>query len=92
MDGSVSVRKSLSGTLVPATYTTVALLEKPEEENKGKQKKKVLDDEEYVEVRKCDFTVPPRGGAERKVNVLFTSDSLVTPVINGDLLTYFYLM
>lgn len=69
--------------------TTVALLEKPEEENNGKQKKKVLDDEEYVEVRKCDIMVPPRGGAGHQVNVLFTSDSLVTPVINGDLFTFF---
>lgn len=51
MEGSASVRKSLSGTLVPSSVTTVAVLEKPEGEDNEKQKKKVLDDDEYVEVR-----------------------------------------
>lgn len=50
MEGSASVRKSLSGTLVPSSVTTVAVLEKPEGEDNEKQKKKVLDDDEYVEV------------------------------------------
>lgn len=50
MEGSASVRKSLSGTLVPSTVTTVAVLENPEGQDNEKQKKKVLDDDEYVEV------------------------------------------
>uniref|UniRef100_A0A3Q1F4Y6 Ess-2 splicing factor homolog n=1 Tax=Acanthochromis polyacanthus TaxID=80966 RepID=A0A3Q1F4Y6_9TELE len=48
MEGSASVRKSLSGTLVPSAVTTVALRQQPEEE-KGKLNRKVLDEEEYVE-------------------------------------------
>lgn len=50
MEGSASVRKSLSGTLVPSSVTTVAVLEKPEGQENEKQKKKVMDDDEYVEV------------------------------------------
>lgn len=50
MEGSASVRKSLSGTLVPSSATTVAVLEKTEGQDNDKQKKKVLDDDEYVEV------------------------------------------
>lgn len=50
MEGSASVRKSLSGTLVPLSVTTVAVLEKPEGQENEKQKKKVMDDDEYVEV------------------------------------------
>ena len=53
MEGSASVRKSLSGTLVPSGVTAVALLQKPEEPNKGNRK--VLDEEEYIEV--CQLTV-----------------------------------
>lgn len=49
MEGSASVRKSLSGTLVPSSVSTVALLQKPEE-NTGKISRKVLDEEEYIEV------------------------------------------
>lgn len=49
MEGSASVRKSLSGTLVPTSVTTVALLQKPEEKT-GKISRKVLDEEEYIEV------------------------------------------
>lgn len=51
MEGSASVRKSLSGTLVPSAVTTVALVQKSEE-GKGKQKREVLDEEEYIEVAK----------------------------------------
>lgn len=50
MEGSASVRKSLSGTLVPAAVTTVALLKQPEEVDKEKLNRKVLDEEEYIEV------------------------------------------
>lgn len=49
MEGSASVRKSLSGTLVPSSVSTVALLQKPEEKT-GKISRKVLDEEEYIEV------------------------------------------
>lgn len=49
MEGSASVRKALSGTLVPVTVTTVALLQQPEENDKGKRQRKVLDEEEYIE-------------------------------------------
>ncbi len=53
MEGSASVRKSLSGTLVPSAVTTVALLQhQPEEKDQGKLKRKVLDEEEYIEVAK----------------------------------------
>lgn len=50
MEGSASVRKSLSGTLVPSSTTTVAVLEKTGDQNDEKQNRKVLDDDEYVEV------------------------------------------
>ena len=49
MEGSASVRKALSGTLVPSAVTTVALRQ-PEETDKEKLKRKVLDEEEYIEV------------------------------------------
>lgn len=49
MEGSASVRKSLSGTLVSPSVSTVALIQKPEE-NTGKISRKVLDEEEYIEV------------------------------------------
>lgn len=49
MEGSASVRRSLSGTLVPSSVTTVALLQKPEEKT-GNISRKVLDEEEYIEV------------------------------------------
>lgn len=62
MEGSASVRKSLSGTLVPTAVTTVALLQKPEEENNGNQKRKVLDEEEYIEVAKREIMIGPRDG------------------------------
>ncbi|KAM7392914.1 hypothetical protein PAMA_007840 [Pampus argenteus] len=48
MEGSASVRKSLSGTLVPLAITTVALRQQPEENNE-KHTRKVLDEEEYIE-------------------------------------------
>lgn len=51
MEGSASVRKSLCGTLVPSAVTTVALIQKPEEDEE-KRKRKVLDEEEYIEVAK----------------------------------------
>lgn len=51
MEGSASVRKSLSGTLVPLTVTTVALLQQPEEKDEEKLNRKVLDEEQYIEVR-----------------------------------------
>ena len=53
MEGSASVRRALSGTLVPMTVTTVALLQHQSEQNeneKGKVQRKVLDEEEYIEV------------------------------------------
>ncbi|XP_034751821.1 splicing factor ESS-2 homolog [Etheostoma cragini] len=50
MEGSASVRRALSGTLVPVTVTTVALLQHQSEQNeKGKVQRKVLDEEEYIE-------------------------------------------
>ncbi|GLD74062.1 protein DGCR14 [Lates japonicus] len=49
MEGSASVRKALSGTLVPSAVTTVALRQQPEEKETGKLKRKVLDEEEYIE-------------------------------------------
>ncbi|XP_074473591.1 splicing factor ESS-2 homolog isoform X1 [Sebastes fasciatus] len=50
MEGSASVRKALSGTLVPMTVSTVALLQQqPEEDDKGKRHRKVLDEEVYIE-------------------------------------------
>lgn len=52
MEGSASVRKALSGTLVPSAVTTVALRQQPEEKETGKRKRKVLDEEEYIEVIK----------------------------------------
>lgn len=51
MEGSASVRRALSGTLVPLAISTVALRE-PEPKDKGKLKRKVLDEEEYIEVTK----------------------------------------
>lgn len=48
MEGSASVRKSLSGTLVPSAVTTVALRQQPETD-KEKLTRKVLDEEEYIE-------------------------------------------
>ncbi|XP_029024046.1 splicing factor ESS-2 homolog [Betta splendens] len=47
MEGSASVRKALSGTLVPSAVTTVALRQPPVE--KGKFQRKVLDEEDYIE-------------------------------------------
>lgn len=52
MEGSASVRKSLAGTLVPSAVTTVALLQKPEKKDNGAPKRKVLDEEDYIEVAK----------------------------------------
>ncbi|XP_056288388.1 splicing factor ESS-2 homolog [Pseudoliparis swirei] len=49
MEGSASVRKALSGTLVPVTVTTMALLQQPHEYEKGNPHRKVLDEEEYIE-------------------------------------------
>ncbi|KAM9306153.1 splicing factor ESS-2 homolog isoform 2-T3 [Pholidichthys leucotaenia] len=50
MEGSSSVRESLSGTLIPAAMTAVALRETPKsEKKKGKLKRKVLGEEEYIE-------------------------------------------
>lgn len=57
MEGSASVRKSLSGTLVPVTVTTMAMIQQPEENDKGKLKRKVLDEEEYIEVVKGQLFV-----------------------------------
>lgn len=52
MEGSASVRKSLSGTLVPLTATTVALRQEEKEDKGGEMKRKVLDEEEYIKVGK----------------------------------------
>uniref|UniRef100_A0A3P9CR36 Ess-2 splicing factor homolog n=1 Tax=Maylandia zebra TaxID=106582 RepID=A0A3P9CR36_9CICH len=49
MEGSASVRKALSGTLVPLAVSTVALQQQPEDEEKGTLKRNVLDEEEYIE-------------------------------------------
>ncbi|XP_068430243.1 splicing factor ESS-2 homolog [Clinocottus analis] len=49
MEGSASVRKALSGTLVPVTISTVALMQQPDEKDKGKLHRKVLDEELYIE-------------------------------------------
>ncbi|KAM4634400.1 splicing factor ESS-2 homolog [Polymixia lowei] len=49
MEGSASVRKALSGTLVPSTVTTVALRQQTEENETGTRNRKVLDEEEYIE-------------------------------------------
>ncbi|XP_053735500.1 splicing factor ESS-2 homolog [Synchiropus splendidus] len=49
MEGSASVRKALSGSLVPAAVTTLAVRQQPEEQEKGKLKRNVLDEEEYIE-------------------------------------------
>lgn len=57
MEGSASVRRSLSGTLVPVTVTTMALLQQPEEDDKGKLKRKVLDEEKYIEVTSAMNTI-----------------------------------
>ena len=51
MEGSASVRKALSGTLVPSAVTTVALRQQPEEKE-TETTRKVLDEEEYIEVVK----------------------------------------
>lgn len=49
MEGSASVRRALSGTLVPSAVTTVALCQ-PEDKEEGKLKRKVLDEEDYIQV------------------------------------------
>ncbi|TNN73766.1 Protein DGCR14 [Liparis tanakae] len=49
MEGSASVRKALSGTLVPVTVSTMALLQQPHENENGNPHRKVLDEEEYIE-------------------------------------------
>lgn len=67
MEGSASVRKSLSGTLVPSSTTTVAVPEKTGDQNDEKPNKKVLDDDEYVEVSTDEDTGDYRG-------VMFTTD------------------
>lgn len=64
MEGSASVRKSLSGTLVPSSATTVAILQKPEEKT-GKISRKVLDEEEYIEVNTWFVSTQARGGPNR---------------------------
>lgn len=64
MEGSASVRRSLSGTLVPSSVTTVALLQKPEEKT-GKISRKVLDEEEYIEVNTWFVSTQARGAPNR---------------------------
>ncbi|KAM3874448.1 splicing factor ESS-2 homolog [Diretmus argenteus] len=50
MEGSASVRNSLCGTLVSSAVTTISLRQEGgETEEKGKLKRKVLDEEKYVE-------------------------------------------
>ncbi|KAI9524513.1 splicing factor ESS-2 homolog [Gymnodraco acuticeps] len=49
MEGSASVRKALFGTLVPVTVSTMALLQQPEKEDKEKTRRKVLDEDNYIE-------------------------------------------
>uniref|UniRef100_A0A1A7WP07 DiGeorge syndrome critical region gene 14 n=1 Tax=Iconisemion striatum TaxID=60296 RepID=A0A1A7WP07_9TELE len=48
MEGSSSVRRALSGTLVPSAVTTVALCH-PENKEKDTLKRNILDEEEYIQ-------------------------------------------
>uniref|UniRef100_A0A1A8QR91 DiGeorge syndrome critical region gene 14 n=1 Tax=Nothobranchius pienaari TaxID=704102 RepID=A0A1A8QR91_9TELE len=48
MEGSSSVRRALSGTLVPSAVTTVAVSH-PENKEKDTLKRKILDEEEYIQ-------------------------------------------
>lgn len=73
MEGSASVRKSLSGTLVPLSTTTVAVLQKTGDQNNEKQNRKVLDDDEYVEVSTDEAT-----GHDR--NVMFRTYKFASAV------------
>ncbi|XP_058472627.1 splicing factor ESS-2 homolog [Solea solea] len=49
MEGSASVRRALSGTLVPVTVTTVALRQPSEDKETDKPKRNVLDEVQYIE-------------------------------------------
>ncbi|XP_061782853.1 splicing factor ESS-2 homolog [Nerophis lumbriciformis] len=49
MEGSASVRRALSGTLVPAAVTTVALRQETQDTDAGKPNRKVLIEEDYIE-------------------------------------------
>jgi len=51
MEGSASVRRSLCGTLVAPSLATVALRQPLEES--GAYSRKVLEEEEYIEVGGC---------------------------------------
>ena len=64
MEGSASVRRSLqSGTLVTGAAATVALRQNPEEEEgPGVRKRKVLDEEQYIEVYIIILLKPVMGG------------------------------
>ena len=53
MEGSASVRRALCGTLVAANLNTVALRQQPEEQ--GIYNRKVLEEEEYIEVTVVDL-------------------------------------
>lgn len=50
MDGSASVRRALCGTLVPVALTTIALRPEPKDADSGKPHRKVLNEEDYIEV------------------------------------------
>lgn len=52
MEGSGSVREAFSGPLVPSAVTMTVALRPPEDKEKGKFKRKILDEEEYIEVRR----------------------------------------
>ncbi|XP_033846111.1 splicing factor ESS-2 homolog [Periophthalmus magnuspinnatus] len=49
MEGSSSVRRALCGTLGSSSVTTVSLRPQPEEQNNEKPKRKVLEEEDYIE-------------------------------------------
>ncbi|XP_077594236.1 splicing factor ESS-2 homolog [Stigmatopora nigra] len=49
MDGSASVRRALSGTLVPATLAVEVVSSQPADAEPGKPHKNVLNEEDYIE-------------------------------------------
>ena len=59
MEATASVRKALSGSVVPSAVTTVALRPQTEDEDTERPKRTVLDEEEYIEVNKwTDYVLP----------------------------------
>ncbi|XP_037548621.1 splicing factor ESS-2 homolog [Nematolebias whitei] len=49
MEGNGRVREALSGPLVPSAVTMPVALHPPEDKEKGRLKRKILDEEEYIE-------------------------------------------